>query len=242
MDFKHVINGIVRVTGYQFSRSPSVANDIRRNKYRWLQERGIATVLDIGANTGQFASMIREILPEVMIYSFEPIETSFRELKSNAAALGPIECLPYALGESDAVMEMHKNDFSASSSILEMHSRHAEAFPMTARSVIEKVQVRSLDAIVSQLTLKPKVLAKIDVQGYEMNVLKGAEKSLAAIDALIVETSFETLYEQQPLFDEVYRFLLGRGFGYAGNFDQAADPRTGAILQADGIFLRRQAS
>jgi FkbM family methyltransferase len=239
MGLKAWINSIVGVTGYRIVHRPSVAHDLRLGRYGWLQKRGITTVLDIGANTGQFASMIRQVLPGAMIYSFEPIETSFRQLKTAAISLGPIECFPYALGESDAVLEMHKNDFSASSSILEMHSTHAEAFPFTAHSVIERVQVRSLDSMAPSLNLQGNVLAKIDVQGYEMNVLRGAEKTLGFLDALIVETSFETLYEKQPLFDDVYGFLCGRGFVYAGNLEQVVDPRSGAILQADGIFLRR---
>jgi FkbM family methyltransferase len=239
MGLKAWINSVVGVTGYKIVHRPSVTHDLRLGRFAWLQRRGIATVLDIGANAGQFASMIRKVLPGAMIYSFEPIESSFRKLQSTAAALAPIECFPLAMGDSDSVIEMHKNDFSASSSILEMHPTHAKAFPFTEHSVIEKVQVRSLDSMAASLRLQQKVLAKIDVQGYEMNVLRGAEKTIDLLDVLIIETSFETLYEKQPLFDDVYRFLCGRGFVYAGTLEQVVDPRSGAILQADGIFLRR---
>ncbi len=239
MTFKVWINSVVGISGYRIARRPSLAHDIRSGKYRWLQQRGIATVLDIGANTGQFAAIIRQVLPDAMIYSFEPLEECYRELRAKAAKMMPMECYPFALGKSEAAVSMHKNDFSASSSILEMHARHAEAFPYTAHSVIQTVQMRSLDSMVHELELRPKVLAKIDVQGYEMNVLAGAEKALSLIDVLIVETSFETLYLQQPLFDEVYQFLRGHQFTYAGNLDQMTDPSTGTILQADAIFIRR---
>jgi FkbM family methyltransferase len=239
MSFKLWINSLISVSGYQFAHRPSVQHDIRSGKYRWLQERGIATVLDIGANTGQFASIIRQVLPDAMIYSFEPLEECYRELKAKAATMMPMECFPFALGNSEAMVRMHKNTFSASSSILEMHPRHAKAFPFTAHSVEVTVQVRTLDSLVPGLVLRPKVLAKIDVQGYEMNVLAGAENALGMFDVLIVETSYETLYDRQPLFDEVYQFLRGHGFAFTGNLEQVADPATGAVLQADAIFVRK---
>ncbi len=82
------------------------------------------------------------------------------------------------------------------------------------------------------------VLMKVDVQGFELDVLAGAETTLQRVDVLIVETSMVELYERQPLFHEVYEFLRARGFVFAGSFDQILDPSGGAVLQADAIFLR----
>jgi len=225
------------VAGYQITRSPSLAHDIASGKYRWLQEMKIATVLDIGANQGQFAEMIRQVLPHAMIYSFEPLESCFKELTAKARSLMPIQCFSFALGEKETQMMIHHNDFSASSSLLPMGRRHREAFPFTQHAVEERVTVRSLDCVVPELELKPKILVKLDVQGYELNVLAGAEKTLPLIDVLIVETSFVELYEGQPLFKDVHNFLTERGFAHFGNLDQISDPSNGFVLQADSIFV-----
>ena len=97
--------------------------------------------------------------------------------------------------------------------------------------------IRPLDDVAPELSLKSRVLLKADVQGYELNVLAGAEKTLSLIDILILETSFVELYEKQPLFHDVYDYLHQRQFTYAGSFDQILNPSNGAVLQADSIFF-----
>ena len=225
------------VAGYRITRSPSLAHDIASGKYRWLQEMNIATVLDIGANQGQFAEMIRQVLPHAMIYSFEPLESCFKELTAKARSLMPIQCFPFALGKAKEKMTMRHNSFSPASSLLPMGERVQEIYPLTKGFTEELVEVRALDEVVSLLEMNPRILMKADVQGYELNVLAGAEKTLPLIDVLILETSFAVLYDQQPLFDDIYSFLFDRQFNYAGSFGQIHDPSTGATLQEDSIFL-----
>jgi len=137
---------------------------------------------------------------------------------------------------------IHHNEFSASSSILQMGNRHRDAFPHTQNAVDENISVCVLDEVAKDLELEGRVLAKIDVQGYELNVLLGAERTLPLIDILIIETSFEELYEGQPLFYDVHQFLHDRHFRYAGAFHQMFNPSDGAMLQEDSIFVNtRQA-
>ncbi|MBI3006521.1 MAG: FkbM family methyltransferase [Ignavibacteriales bacterium] len=216
-----------------------MARDIARGKYSWLQEMDIATVLDIGANTGAFAEMMRQILPQAMIYSFEPLESCYKQLISKAPVLRPMQCFQFALGQEHAIKTMYRNDYSPSSSLLPMGKRVHEAFPFTRHAVEEQIVVRSLDEVAGELFLKKPILLKADVQGYELNVLTGAEKTLPMIDILILETSFVELYVGQPLFDEVYQFLHDRRFSYSGSLGQILDPSKGVILQEDSIFVRR---
>jgi hypothetical protein len=79
-------------------------------------------------------------------------------------------------------------------------------------------------------------VAKIDVQGAELEVFEGGAATLRRCAALIVELSYFQLYEEQPLFDAVYQRLKSLGFAYRGNLDQMTSPRDGRILQADGLF------
>ena len=83
-----------------------------------------------------------------------------------------------------------------------------------------------------------RTLLKIDTQGYELEVLKGAARTLDRIDYILVETSFVPLYEGQANFRDVYAFLTGHGFEYAGSFEQMMSPLDGTVLQADGLFVR----
>jgi FkbM family methyltransferase len=238
MSVKSLVNDVVGVTGYRISRHPSLARDIAAGKYRWLQDLKIATILDIGANVGQFAGMIRAIIPGAMIYSFEPLEECFRELNARAPSLSPMQCFQYALGTEDGVVTMHRNDFSASSSFLPLAKGHRDAFPFAQRTTDIQIPVRSLDTIAPELTLKSPILMKADIQGYELKMLCGAPKTLSLVDVLILEISFVELYAGQPLFHDLYEHLQVRGFRYTGSLEQVNDPKSGAVLQGDLVFRR----
>jgi hypothetical protein len=81
-------------------------------------------------------------------------------------------------------------------------------------------------------------LIKIDVQGYEMQVLKGGERVIQSADVIIIETTFVPLYKDQPLFADIYNYFTSRGFRYAGNIEQLLAPINNQILQADAIFIK----
>ena len=119
-----------------------------------------------------------------------------------------------------------------------MRQIHAQLFPYTARTWVERVSVRTLDGVVTGLELRDNVLIKIDVQGYEDRVIRGGPRALARAKALIVEVSFQPLYDSQPLFDSIYRMLWELGFKYAGSMEQLMSPVDGSVLQSDAVFLR----
>jgi hypothetical protein len=98
--------------------------------------------------------------------------------------------------------------------------------------------VKRLDDIAEGLTLAKNLLVKIDVQGFEDQVFAGGVHTIQKAKALIVETSFESLYEGQPLFDEIYAIAKRMGFVHHGNLSQLLSPVDGSVLQADGIFIK----
>ncbi len=216
--------------------------DIRKaesNEFVWLKELNIQTVFDIGANTGQFARMIHNILPEASIYSFEPLEDCYRRLCSNMKGVSNFKAFNFALGDKDEETEIYHDKYSPSSSLLQMGKLHKEAFSFTGRQTIEKIKAKRLDEVIRDLNieLKKNVLFKIDVQGYEDKVILGAQKSLLKTKAIIVETSYQVLYEGQPLFDAIYDMLRQKGFEYMGNLEQLKNPLTGDVLQSDSLFI-----
>ena len=119
-----------------------------------------------------------------------------------------------------------------------MSEAHKTFFPATCNVQPVTVNVARLDDIALQLELAPPLLIKIDVQGFEDRVLAGGEQTIRQADVLIIETSFEPLYEGQLLFDDLYRRLYAWGFNYAGAISQLPSPHDRRLLQADSLFVR----
>ena len=206
----------------------------------WFHQSGIRTVIDVGGYIGSFAYAMRTILPGAQIYSFEPLDGNYRQLVKNLTGKGPFQAFQTALGDHSGTVDFFQNDFSASSSALEMAELHRQAFPNTARQTRITVPLARLDDYLDRMVLQAPVLLKLDVQGYENVVLKGAAKVLAQVDYLITEISFRELYAGQPLFDEMYSRLSMQGFRYAGTLDSMLSPLDGSILQADALFIRKE--
>jgi len=238
MMLKKLISNSLRKAGYQISKVSTLDTDIKAGKYSWLQEMGIRTVLDVGANVGKFTNLISDILTDVSIYSFEPLAECFDELIKNTKHLENVKYFNFALGEQQSQTTIYHNEFSPSSSILKMKELHKDLYPSTTNSVKEIVQIKDMDSLNDKINWIPKTLMKIDVQGFEINVLKGTISSLNNIDVIIIETLFVELYESQTQFDDIYSFLVKHNFGYRGNFEQIKDPKSGRILWADAIFIK----
>lgn len=235
---KETINKILALIGYHICKVSSLEKDIADGKYEWLQNFGINTIIDVGANTGGFALFINKIIPSAKIYSFEPLFEVFEIFKKNTHHIENCTIFNVALGKFNGEEKFFKNEFSPSSSFLKIKEAHVTAFPETAKTTLEKVSVKKLDSFIDSIDLKEKVLLKLDVQGYELNTLLGSIEILEFIDIIITEVSFYPLYENQTSFDEINSFLIENGFKYFGNFDQLLDPHDKKIIQADAIFIK----
>lgn len=202
-----------------------------------LRGLGIRTVLDVGANTGQFVRRVRRLLPEAAIHAFEPLPTAYASLARLAARDPLVTAHAFALGESDAEADMQVNVYSPSSSLLRMNETAAREFPYIAAKGFLKINVRSLDRFAQERRLEGPIFVKLDVQGFEDRVVRGGSDTLARAVALLSEVTFVPLYEGQVLFTELYAGLRGLGFHCAGMFDNIVGSG-GRILQSDALFLR----
>lgn len=198
----------------------------------------IDTIIDVGANEGQSTLTFRLAFPQSTIYAFEPLPECFAKLKDNLAEYSNVVLHNLALGDKSGEILFEQNEYSASSSALNMSEKHVENFPYTKNKKQVSVQTKTLDEVFVGKTDLGNVLMKIDVQGYEKHVILGGIQTLCNTQLLIVETSFETLYNGQPLFGEIYETVCALGFVYAGSFDQLNSPRTGKVLQQDAMFVR----
>jgi FkbM family methyltransferase len=176
-------------------------------------------------------------LPKAKVYSFEPLSAAYARLRGKTSGNGRYETFNCALGNVNERLTIHRSPYSPSSSILPMTTLHQTAFPITAGDAgTEEIDVRRLDDIADDLEIADDLFVKIDVQGFEADVIRGGCRTLKRAKAIIVETSFEVLYENQALFDQIYMMMKKLGFTYAGNWEQLLDPQSGRVLQADAIF------
>jgi FkbM family methyltransferase len=196
---------------------------------------GAASLLDIGANKGQFALAFRETRPDGLIHAFEPLPDAADRFDALFAGDAQTRLHRLAVGSSERTATFHVTDRQDSSSLLKPGAGQRDAFGVTqAREIV--VQVRPLETSVDLTALAHPVLMKIDVQGAELEVLRGTQH-LELIDWIYVELSFVELYEGQPLFEDVRAYLADRGFGLRGVFNQAFTERYGPT-QADCLFAR----
>jgi FkbM family methyltransferase len=224
--------------GYDVIRyTPSTFHNLRRS--RLIRTCNVDLVLDAGANTGQYAKGLRENYTG-RIVSFEPLSMAFKHLRAAAASDSKWQCLQIALGEVDgsAIINIAAN--SVSSSLLPILAKHIRVAPRSVYVGSETVSTRSLDSLIHDgLELTHKTLLKMDVQGFELAVLRGAQNALATIPIVEIELSLVALYDGQPLFDEIYQHLRSLGFSLASLGMGLVDPNSGAVLQLDGIFVNQ---
>lgn len=203
-----------------------------------LYKYNFETIIDIGANDGQFAEEIHQKLPGAAIYSFEPIESVYKKLMVNMRNVSNFKAFNVGLGEKSEKTTINKSSFSPSSSLLRMATLHKKLYPKSAEIIEETAQIETLDNFLEQIDFRGNLLIKIDVQGYEDKVIKGGKKTFERARMLIVETSFVRLYEGQPLFEDVVLLLRDLGFSYCGSREQHWNKLTDELIYQDSIFRR----
>lgn len=202
--------------------------DIRR---RLLAE--VECAVDVGAHAGGWATETRAVYRGPLI-SFEPQPGPFKELEAKAAADPRWDCHQIALGS--AADHLGINVAAAGdvmSSLLTPTAYYSDAVADgTIRRTVQ-VPVERLDSF----DLPDQLYLKADVQGYEMEVLNGADGVLPSVKAIEIELSLVPLYEGQPLMAEMLLHLERLGFT-AIAFEPLFWRPDGRLLQLDGIFTR----
>lgn len=193
------------------------------------------TLIDIGANKGQFSLAFRAARPAARIIAFEPLPDAAARYEQVMAPSGGTVLHRVALSDHGGEAEFFVTDRADSSSLLRPGANQLDAFGVSTVRTIT-VPVRRLDECVDLAALAHPLLVKIDVQGAELQVLGGCD-ALEAADYLYVELSFVELYTGQPLHGEVASYLAERGFDLAGVYNQASTGRFGPT-QADFLFRR----
>jgi len=194
-------------------------------------------LIDVGANRGQFSLLSRVVAPSVPIRAFEPIPAeAARYRRVNCRKGESISLMEVALGDQHGVAELHLSGRADSSSMLPIGELQSSLFPGTEEVGILRVPVTPLDALPEVWAGASRALLKLDVQGFEMSVLRGAREALRHCQYVYVECSHVPLYVGQALFPEVNEFLKNQGFVVAK--EENTQFAGGKLIQADYLFSR----
>ena len=194
-----------------------------------------ATLLDVGANKGQFSTAVRMLFPKAIIEAFEPLPSAAERFAALFAGNPQVTLNRIAIGSAEKDAIFYVTDREDSSSLLPPGVGQKAAFGVTAVDHIE-VQVRPLEKVIDLEGLPHPVMLKIDVQGAELDVLRGIS-AFDYVDFIYVELSFVELYDGQALFEDVRSHLVERGFTLRGVFNQVYTEQYGPT-QADCLFAR----
>jgi FkbM family methyltransferase len=217
----------------------SIENFARLRRQRILEQESISLVVDGGAHLGDFARELRDTGYTGRIVSFEPQAGPFAQLVATAKPDARWEARRLALGDEDGTVVLNVASNLASSSPLPMRELHVEAAGDSAYVGAQEVDVVRLDSVARDLVQDDeRVYLKLDLQGYELHALRGAEGLLPRVRAVEAELSLRPLYEGQPLYREVLDYLDEAGFGLVSVAPAFVHPETAHVLQVDGIFVR----
>lgn len=205
-----------------------------------LVKQGVlpATVLDVGANAGQFAVASAKLFPNAWIHSFEPVPECVESLRRNVSSLGNVVVYPFALGEAAGEVTVHVNSYTHSSSVLRLAQVHLDVFPEARETRSINVEVTTLDLVSRDLEFERPALLKLDVQGYEAQVIRGGVETLKRVDYVVLEASFKPMYEGELLFMDIVRIMEKQDFRFERPVGWLKAPGSGEILQMDALFIR----
>tara|TARA_A100000164_G_C21856657_1_gene747876 strand:- start:80 stop:793 length:714 start_codon:yes stop_codon:yes gene_type:complete len=196
------------------------------------------TIIDIGSNKGQFILLIEKIYPNKNIYSFEPIKEMINKQKKFFAYKNNIIFHNVALGSSTTLKEFLITARMDSSSFLKIVSDKNKS---KNYDIVENrnIQINTLDDLLVNEKISHPVLIKIDVQGYELEVLRGANNLLKKTDYLLLEVSKNEMYQNQPIEKVIVEYLKNLNFDILKSNNWSKIQNTN-FYQRDIIFYKKQ--
>ena len=205
-----------------------------------IRRHDIDLVVDVGANAGQYASELRARGYAGRIVSFEPLSQAHAQLERSAAGDAKWTVAPRcAIGARAGQVEINISENSVSSSILPLTESLTQAAPQARYLQAEPTPMMTLDAALGTLLdSDSRLFLKIDTQGFESEVLDGADATLEQARGVCVETSLVPLYDGQRPWRDIIDRLESGGWTLWDVQPAFSEPSTGQLLQADLVFSR----
>jgi FkbM family methyltransferase len=227
---------IARGVGVGVDRAVAFPRTLRST----LRDQDIDLVLDVGAHTGGFARSLRRVGYDRDIVSFEPSAPTFAKLAAECARDPKWTPVQAAVSDATGVTTLRVSHNAVSSSLLRVNETHVAAAPRSAAEREEQVATLSFpDALARHAAAARRVLVKLDIQGFEGRVLDAMAPPDPRIRAVVMELSLVHLYDGDDLIEDNIARVRRMGFDPIELVAGFREQRTGALLQVDGIFLRR---
>ncbi len=240
---KRFVRRIINLFGLEICRFNSTGSG-RARLARFLSSKGVSLVFDVGASTGQYARLLRDIGYRGRIISFEPLSAPHHKLRK-LAAKDPKWIVPpcVAVGETDRMVAINVAENSVFSSVLPGRPILTRVDPASRCVAVEHVRMVTLDNAAQAYMLPgDTAFLKVDVQGYEKKVLEGARSLVRSVVGVQLELSLVTLYEEELPFRPMIDFMESLGFNVHSFSSVFADETTGRELQVDVIFGREDSA
>jgi FkbM family methyltransferase len=196
------------------------------------------TIVDIGANVGQFSVAASKFFNQSKIICIEPDPEVSKKLKRNLRGYLNSEVITCAAGDTTGEVKFFRNQNSQVSSILEIGGTRKKLFPKSQVAEEFQVPMFTLDSLFENRNLEGPILLKLDVQGAELMVLNGGEKFLNRVKWIVIEIAFVNLYNGEPSFIELCNKLNLYSFVFKKPINFHTSPRGVEIIEMDALFER----
>jgi len=201
------------------------------------QQLRASVVYDVGANDGVWSLAFAEAGPRIQVHAFEPLPEVYARLVTRVGGHALITPHNLAFGSSRSELQMYQDEFSPASSLLKMTQRHMDEFPQTGTQHPVRVQVETMDEYVGKMQLPMPDLVKIDVQGYEDEVIAGGKETIRQARYVWVELSLVRLHEGGSTFHTTYTALRDLGYDLFDITYLDRSAKDGSLLQMDALFV-----
>lgn len=194
-------------------------------------------VLDVGGNVGLLAERFRGLWPAASITSFEPLEPLARSNEQRARGRWWVERCALSSRAGAATMRVCTNQHEASS-LEPMGPVRQEVFGLRDELELVDVQLRTLDEFLPLVERGGRALLKVDVEGHELEVLRGGQRLLELVDVAIVEVNQCEVFAGNPPPDVIDAELRSHGLYFAGVAGVQLAPDGAQVVQFDGVWVR----
>jgi len=213
--------------------------DLHKRLVKFLNDKKIDFVFDVGANEGGFARELFSKKFKGKIISFEPTQEAYNKLmilaKNNLRWTVEKKC---AIGGSEKEIEINVSENSVSSSIIPVKEEEAKKWPGLKIVKKEKVQMYKLDNFIKKYgKINKRLFLKLDTQGYEMNILKAC-KNLHKFEGINLEVQIKQYYKTNFSFENIFNLLAKKEFKLV-DLEPGFRDKDGSVIEFDAVFLKR---
>lgn len=243
LDFaKKILRRPLKAAGYRLLHFEVDAEPALRFHLRKVLKRlDVNCIFDVGANRGEYARLLREEGYAGDIISFEPNKETYQYLSEIARKDKRWAVYNMALGSEETTLNLNVAQISCLSSLLTPTEYAEKVFGKEMIDHTQSVEVKRLDSIYSELVKHipdPRIFLKMDTQGYDLEVIKGAAGCLENVLGLQSEISVRPLYENTPNYLQSLAEYHSLGFNLTGLFTVNLDRQTFNIVEYDCVMIR----